>query len=1055
MRSRRYRNILRIWGVLIICIFLSVLNVYAQEPSAKEAICATNATAIQEFTNGELYVGGINFVNGKEVDSTTRARTDYYDITQNTVTVDVGATGSKYGVFFYDESYTYLGWSNWKTTGSYEAAEGTRYVRVVIGYTDNRELDKNGLAELNRCFTVTEKGGNEEPEDSIVISMGGVNFVNGRELTSTNRARTDYYDITQNTITVDVGATGSKYGVFFYDESYTYLGWSNWKTTGSYEAAEGTRYVRVVIGYTDNRELDKNGLAELNRCFTVTEKGGNEEPEDSIVISMGGVNFVNGRELTSTNRARTDYYDITQNTITVDVGATSSKYGMFFYDENRTYLGWSNWKTTGSYEAAEGTRYVRVVIGYTDNRELDNSKIKILNHCIHVTDGAQPSFCGDSIVWSIEYDTLVLSGSGAMYNFASTDEVPWATMCSKIKHVSFEGNITSIGDYAFANMTNLEEVKLPTSVIQIGKYAFYNCSNIKGSVNGANITVIGDYSFNGCSNIETILIGENITIIGDYVFDNCENLTSLTFARDLTIIGNLTVKNCKNLKTITIADNVVSMGDSQIEMSDSESVTITNDTVYVNGTNGASATLPVFPVKVVKVTDVKLNTNEMELEVGDAATLMAIVVPSDATNQNVQWSSEDEEIVRVDSNGTLTALKAGTTTVTATTEDGGFTDSASVVVKEKEPVKYTVTYDAGEGTFADGAHTKTDSTQKGEYTLSTEVPVRSGYTFEGWSLNGEKLDAIAEISGDCTFTALWEEEPEKEPVLVFTKEPQSKSVNYGDNVTLSVEAQLELDGTFVTGDEPITYDWLKIESYGGVSVSSDAEYSFVATETAKYRVFAICGTQKIKSEYITVTVSGIPEITDPLEVTIVGDDVISALEGSEVTLTATINRDDPAATYDWYNSNFEIVGTGSSYTFTVTEETTGIYSCTVNSLGEVATSGDVEVSIEYPPSVEPEVYIWTTFTDVIFNPMDPPQQISIYCRAEIPGADSLEYHWQESSDGETWEFINNESFEYGGMELLYTVRSDGMKYYRVQVIDQNTHEHFISNVVSINVTYVS
>ncbi len=161
------------------------------------------------------------------------------------------------------------------------------------------------------------------------------------------------------------------------------------------------------------------------------------------------------------------------------------------------------------------------------------------------------------------------------------------------------------------------------------------------------------------------------------------------------------------------------------------------------------------------------------------------------------------------------------------------------------------------------------------------------------------------------------------------------------------------------------------------------------------------------------------------------------------------------ASHDWYNSNFEIVGTGSSYTFTVTEETTGTYSCTVNSLGEVATSGNVEVSIEYPPSVEPEVYIWTTFTDVIFNPMDPPQQISVYGRAEIPGADSLEYHWQESNDGENWEFIDNESYDSSGLELMYTVRSDGMKYYRMQVIDQDTHETFISNVVTINVTYVS
>ena len=78
-----------------------------------------------------------------------------------------------------------------------------------------------------------------------------------------------------------------------------------------------------------------------------------------------------------------------------------------------------------------------------------------------------------------------------------------------------------------------------------------------------------------------------------------------------------------------------------------------------------------------KVTDVSLDKTSLDLEVGDSATLTATVQPSNADNQNVTWSSSDEAVATV-ANGVVTAVGAGTATITVTTEDGDFTAICAV-----------------------------------------------------------------------------------------------------------------------------------------------------------------------------------------------------------------------------------------------------------------------------------------------------------------------------------------------------------------------------------------
>lgn len=87
----------------------------------------------------------------------------------------------------------------------------------------------------------------------------------------------------------------------------------------------------------------------------------------------------------------------------------------------------------------------------------------------------------------------------------------------------------------------------------------------------------------------------------------------------------------------------------------------------------------------ISVSNVTIDKNNSTIEVGSSLKLKVIITPENATNQNVIWKSSDESIAIVDSNGNVTAKKAGNVTITATV-DGKSANSKIIV---KAPLTYT------------------------------------------------------------------------------------------------------------------------------------------------------------------------------------------------------------------------------------------------------------------------------------------------------------------------------------------------------------------------------
>ncbi len=102
----------------------------------------------------------------------------------------------------------------------------------------------------------------------------------------------------------------------------------------------------------------------------------------------------------------------------------------------------------------------------------------------------------------------------------------------------------------------------------------------------------------------------------------------------------------------------------------------------------------IIPVRVTRaVTGIEISESEKLIYAGKESALSATVLPADASDKTVIWTSADESIARVDADGKVTAVARGFTEITATTKDGGFVKKCSIEVVQL-PEKVTGTSDS-------------------------------------------------------------------------------------------------------------------------------------------------------------------------------------------------------------------------------------------------------------------------------------------------------------------------------------------------------------------------
>ena len=161
--------------------------------------------------------------------------------------------------------------------------------------------------------------------------------------------------------------------------------------------------------------------------------------------------------------------------------------------------------------------------------------------------------------------------------------------------------------------------------------------------------------------------------------------TTLTIGNTETLTATVAPTNATNqAMTWTSSNSAVASVNSTgtITAHALGAATITVTTTDGNKTATCAVTVvsdtPPPPV-IVPATGVSLKPSTA-LVVGGTETLTATVAPTNATDKTVGWTSSDPTVASIDANGKLTALKAGQTTITATTTDGGFAATCVVTV---------------------------------------------------------------------------------------------------------------------------------------------------------------------------------------------------------------------------------------------------------------------------------------------------------------------------------------------------------------------------------------
>ena len=118
--------------------------------------------------------------------------------------------------------------------------------------------------------------------------------------------------------------------------------------------------------------------------------------------------------------------------------------------------------------------------------------------------------------------------------------------------ITFDGDVTSIGYYAFSDCDALQNVTIPNSVTSIGRCAFYQCDALKSVTIPDSVTEIEENAFFDCDALTSVTIGKGVISILDSAFADCKALTSVTINSEdsLVYVDGCAFWGCDAFKSI-------------------------------------------------------------------------------------------------------------------------------------------------------------------------------------------------------------------------------------------------------------------------------------------------------------------------------------------------------------------------------------------------------------------------------------------------------------------------------------------------------------------------
>ena len=139
--------------------------------------------------------------------------------------------------------------------------------------------------------------------------------------------------------------------------------------------------------------------------------------------------------------------------------------------------------------------------------------------------------CGQQAVWNYEEENglLTIQGVGAMEDYTEPEQVPWNTLIQEIKTVVIRNGITTVGDYAFAGCSSLQEVTLPGSVEIVGVFSFKGCTGLREIVIPEGVSVLASKAFQFCSALKKVYLPSTLIDVDMRAFGKCESLEEVFY----------------------------------------------------------------------------------------------------------------------------------------------------------------------------------------------------------------------------------------------------------------------------------------------------------------------------------------------------------------------------------------------------------------------------------------------------------------------------------------------------------------------------------------------
>ncbi|MDY4848654.1 MAG: leucine-rich repeat protein [Bacilli bacterium] len=130
---------------------------------------------------------------------------------------------------------------------------------------------------------------------------------------------------------------------------------------------------------------------------------------------------------------------------------------------------------------------------------------------------------------------------------------------TKVTELVIPVNQTSIGSYAFQNVTSLQKVTIPSNakLNKIAVSAFEGCTGLVSIALPKTLKIIASNAFSGCTNLTTIVMPEeNISTIASYAFRNCSSLLKIDLPHSIDSIKNNAFEGCTSLEHIVIPSSI-------------------------------------------------------------------------------------------------------------------------------------------------------------------------------------------------------------------------------------------------------------------------------------------------------------------------------------------------------------------------------------------------------------------------------------------------------------------------------------------------------------------